>query len=69
MLFKKLGKWAYALFVFCIVGAIILAILPQFDWDIVALIAWVIEHIWDFITSLGDKIASMPGFRSIFGNN
>lgn len=67
-MFKKLGKWAYALFVFCIVAAVILAILPQFDWDIVALMAWIVEHIWNFITNLGDRIANMPGFRAIFGN-
>lgn len=67
MLFKKLGKWLYALIVFCVIAAITLAVLPMFDWDIVALISWVVEHIWDFITRLGDRIANMPGFRAIFG--
>lgn len=65
---KGLGGWIYSLIVFCIVAAIILAILPQFDWDIGALFIWIWEQIWGFITNLGDKIANMPSFKSIFGN-
>lgn len=64
---RKITGAIWSLIVFCVVMAIILAILPQFDWDVGAFFIWCWENIWGFITNLGDKIANMKSFKAIFG--
>lgn len=49
-----------------VVIALLLAILPFFNWDIFALIFWCFSKIWEIIIALADKISTSSIFRSLF---
>lgn len=50
---------------FIIWGSLFVALLSVFNWDIIALIEWIIGFIWNIILTLADNIAGNRTFRQI----
>lgn len=40
--------------------------MPQFDWDVFALIQWITGVVWDFVVGSAERVAEMEVFQSIF---
>lgn len=56
----------WAIILYCVLAAFILAMLPRFGWDIFALIFWCLEKVWSWIITLSEKIGDMKMFQQIF---
>lgn len=55
-----------SLIIFIILAALFMAVLRQFDGDIVEAFEWIFNWIADLINRVADKFSEMPGFRNIF---
>lgn len=43
-----------------------LAVLSQFGWDFGALLKWILDAAWSFVTMIKDTIAGWPTFQRLF---
>lgn len=55
-----------SLFIFVIVAALFMAVLRQFNGDIVEAGNWIFTWIAGLVNKVADKFSEMPGFRDIF---
>lgn len=45
---------------------IFLAVLSQFGWDLGALLTWILNLMWSFVTTIKDTISGWPTFQRLF---
>lgn len=55
-----------SLIIFVIIAALFLAVLRQFNGDVVEACEWIVTWIVDLVNKVADKFSEMPGFRDIF---
>ena len=46
-------------------AGLFVALLKRFDWDIIALGSWILNSIWNLISSVADAIGGNDSFRRI----
>lgn len=61
-----LGGIIFSLFMFVVLGGLFLAVLKQFDGDVVAAVSWIGDYIWNLIKQVADKFSNMDGFQQLF---
>lgn len=57
--------------IFSLIGGLIMlglivAVLRQFDYDVVAAGEWLFTSLADIANKIADKFTEMPGFRNVF---
>lgn len=45
---------------------IFLAVLAQFNWDLGALLTWILNAMWGFVETIKDTISGWPTFQRLF---
>lgn len=51
---------------FIILAAIFLAALPYFGNDIVNMVVWFFNKVWELIVALAERITNIESFRNLF---
>lgn len=67
---RGLGIFAKArrIIFFVLIMILLLAALPYFNWDPIAMCIWAISKVWDFIITAADHVSRNPSVRETFGH-
>lgn len=63
---SKIGQNIKSLIVFIVLAALAIAVLSQFNYDIIEFVVWCWKHIVDWVIRLAGYFVSLPVFRAFF---
>lgn len=63
---SKIGQNIKSLIVFIVLAALAIAVLSQFNYDIIEFFVWCWKHIVDWVIRLAGYFVSLPVFRAFF---